>query len=64
MFCGVFETASKPSKQRQPSQMADEIGARLNEPFSFTVLFKTTGVPRYKMEGVIETWVTWLSLLR
>jgi hypothetical protein len=46
MFCGVFETASKPSRQRQPSQIAEEMGARLYEPFSLSVLLRTTGVPR------------------
>ena len=29
IFCGVFELASSPSRHRQPSQNADDIGARL-----------------------------------
>jgi hypothetical protein len=46
MFCVVFDAAARPSTQRQPSQNADDIGARLNEPSSLTVLIKTTGVPK------------------
>lgn len=40
---------------RQPSQKADEIGARLCPPSSLTVLTRTTGVPRYKMGGSATT---------
>ena len=32
------------------------MGARLKEPFSFSVERSTTGVPKYKMAGVIVTW--------
>jgi hypothetical protein len=32
--------------QRQPSQKADDIGARLYDPSALVVLISTTGVPR------------------
>jgi hypothetical protein len=57
MLLGVFETASKPSMHRQPSQNADDIGARLGEPSSFVELTRTTGVPRYRMAGSTLKWV-------
>ncbi len=37
--------------QRQPSHHAEDIGARLGEPSSLSVLMSTTGVPRYKIAG-------------
>jgi hypothetical protein len=46
MFNVVLESALKPSTQRQPSQNADDIGARLAEPSSFSLLITTTGVPK------------------
>lgn len=51
MFSGVFEVAARPSTQRQPRKNADDMGARLNEPSSLTVLIRTTGVPKYRMPG-------------
>ena len=56
IFCGVLERAPKPNMQRQPSQKTDDMGARLKEPFSFSVDTSTTGVPKYKMAGVMVTW--------
>ena len=38
------------------SAQADDMGARLKEPFSFSVERSTTGVPKYKMAGVMVTW--------
>jgi hypothetical protein len=32
------------------------MGARLKEPLSFSVDRSTTGVPKYKMGGVMITW--------
>src|SRR5262245_48801159 len=32
------------------------MGARLKEPFSFSVDSSTTGVPKYKMVGAMVTW--------
>ena len=32
--------------QRQPSQKTDEIGARFGDPSAFSVLTRTTGVPK------------------
>jgi hypothetical protein len=46
MFCGVFDVAASPNTQRQPRKKADDMGARLNDPSSLTVLIKTTGVPK------------------
>jgi hypothetical protein len=46
MLSVVFETDANPSMQRQPSQKAEDIGARLYDPFAFVVLISTTGVPR------------------
>ena len=45
-FCDVFECVASPSMQRQPSQKADDIGARLLVPSSLIVLIRTTGVPK------------------
>jgi hypothetical protein len=46
MFSVVLEVALKPRMQRQPSQNADDMGARLAEPSSFALLISTTGVPK------------------
>ena len=46
ILAGVFETASKPSIPRHPSQKAEDIGARLGEQSSLIELMRTTGVPR------------------
>lgn len=45
-FSVVFELASNPSMHRQPSQNADDIGARFMLPSSLAVLIRTTGVPK------------------
>ncbi len=42
----VFDTALNPIMQRNPSQKMEDIGARLAEPFSLSVLIRTTGVPK------------------
>jgi len=34
------------------------MGARVKVPFSFSVDSRTTGVPKYKMPGVIVRWLT------
>jgi hypothetical protein len=46
MFCDVFDRAPSPSTPRQPSQNADDIGARFAEPSSLRVEISTTGVPK------------------
>jgi hypothetical protein len=40
-----------PMMQRHPNQKAEEIGARLYEPFSFILLMRMTGVPKYRIAG-------------
>jgi hypothetical protein len=45
-FSVVFEVAARPRMHLQPSQKADDIGARLKEPSSFSELMSTTGVPK------------------
>jgi hypothetical protein len=64
MFWGVFETVARPRMQRHPSQKADDIGARLYDPSSFTVLIRTTGVPRYKIGGSLTMCMDIFSLRR
>ncbi|MDX3373810.1 hypothetical protein PV390_05255 [Streptomyces sp. ME02-6991-2A] len=39
-----------------PSAQAEDIGARLKEPFSFSVESSTTGVPKYRMLGSMAAW--------
>src|SRR5262249_35077391 len=51
MLSVVLDNAFRPRIQRQPSQNADDIGARLAEPSSFSLLISTTGVPKYRMDG-------------
>jgi hypothetical protein len=51
MFRVVFDRPLSPSMALQPSQNADDIGARFADPSSFSVEIKTTGVPKYKMPG-------------
>lgn len=46
MFSVVFEADASPRMQRQPSQNAEDIGARLYDPSELLVLISTTGVPR------------------
>src|SRR4051794_21731037 len=41
----------------QPSQNADDIGARFGDPSSFSVEIRTTGVPKYKMPGSMRACV-------
>lgn len=50
-FWAVLERAPSPSIARQPSQNADDIGARFAEPSSFSLEIRTTGVPKYRMPG-------------
>jgi hypothetical protein len=42
----LFELMSRPRTQLQPSHHTHEIGAKFDEPSSFEVLVKTTGVPK------------------
>ena len=44
-FSVVLERALSPNTARQPSQNADDIGAKFAEPSSFSVEMRTTGVP-------------------
>ncbi|GAA1026609.1 hypothetical protein GCM10009565_45090 [Amycolatopsis albidoflavus] len=53
----VFDRAPRPSIARQPSQNADDIGARLAEPSSLDVEMSTTGVPKYRIPGSIAVCV-------
>jgi len=46
MFSVVFDADANPSMQRQPSQKAEDIGAKLYDPSALVVLISTTGVPR------------------
>lgn len=39
--------------QRWPSHQADDIGARFALPSSFSVLTRTTGVPKYRIGGSV-----------
>jgi hypothetical protein len=49
-FSVVFEELLMPITHRHPNQNAEEMGARLKEPSSLTVLIMTTGVPKYRIE--------------
>jgi len=53
IFSAVFEAVPIPITQRQLSQKTEEMGARLCEPSSLTVLTRITGVPKYKIAGSI-----------
>jgi hypothetical protein len=55
MFSVVFDVVASPKMQRHPSQNAEDMGAKLNEPSSFSELIKTTGVPKYKIGGSPST---------
>ncbi|WP_246868851.1 hypothetical protein [Saccharopolyspora sp. ASAGF58] len=46
MFWTVFEWVLIPSVPRQACQKADDIGARLADPSSFSVEISTVGVPK------------------
>jgi len=37
--------------QFQPSHQAEDMGATLQVPSRFLVLMRTTGVPKYRIEG-------------
>src|SRR3954468_1167053 len=50
-FCAVLDRAPSPSMARQPSQNAEDIGARFGEPSSLELEIRTTGVPKYRMPG-------------
>ena len=54
-FTEVFDKDARPRIQRQPSQNADDIGARLGELSSFNILMRTTGVPKCKIDGSLTT---------
>jgi hypothetical protein len=62
-FPAVFDALPSPRTQRQPSQNADDIGARLAVPFSFIVLISTTGVPKYRMLGSLGTCGAFIVLV-
>ena len=55
-FRAVCPSAPRPRTITWPSAQADDMGARLTEPFSFCVVRSTTGVPKYRMVGVMVTW--------
>src|SRR6202042_3086879 len=55
-FSAVCPSAPRPRTITWPSAQADDMGARLKEPFSFSVDRSTTGVPKYKMAGAMATW--------
>jgi len=46
--------------QRHPSHHADDIGARSQEPSGFTVLMRTTAVPKYRIAGLLVTCIAYL----
>ncbi|GAA0514610.1 hypothetical protein GCM10009533_11950 [Saccharopolyspora spinosporotrichia] len=46
-----MEPTPSPSIARQPSQNADDIGARFAEVPSFRLEMSTTGVPKYRIPG-------------
>src|ERR1700677_76476 len=50
-FCAVWDLAPRPSMQFQPSHQAEDMGATLQVPSRFLVLMRTTGVPKYRIEG-------------
>ena len=64
MFFAVLERVLRPSMARQPSQKAEDIGARLTEPSSFSVEISTTGVPKYRMPGSIRVCVEVVAVMR
>lgn len=43
----------QPSTTRSPSAQADDIGEMLTVASGLTVVMRTTGVPKYKILGVI-----------
>ena len=47
----VCPIVPRPSMQLQPSHQADDMGAKLGVPFSFSVLISATGEPKYKIVG-------------
>ena len=49
----VCPALPSPKTMAWPSAHAEDIGARLAEPFSFSVDSSTTGVPKYRMLGVM-----------
>src|SRR6185437_3209201 len=55
------EYALIPITARQPSQKIEEIGARLWVPSALLVPMSTTGVPKYKMEGLLIFFMTQIS---
>ena len=61
-FWVVWERTPRPSTARQPSQNADDIGARLAEPSSLVLEIRTTGVPKYRMPGSMGVCATVFTL--
>ena len=51
IFCVVLQAAPRPSTQEWPSHHAEDIGAILLVPSSFSDVIRTTGVPQYMMAG-------------
>src|SRR5215471_2368697 len=54
-LCRVFVSSSNPSVTVQPSAQKEEMGARLGAPFWSTELISATGVPKYKILGLMVT---------
>jgi hypothetical protein len=54
-LCRVFVSSSNPTVMVQPSAQKEEMGARLGEPFWSTELISATGVPKYRIFGLMVT---------
>src|SRR5215469_522820 len=52
-FSNVWVSQSRPSTIVQPKPQNDEMGARFGLPFGLMELMIATGLPKYKMLGVI-----------
>ncbi|GLW68085.1 hypothetical protein Kpho02_03840 [Kitasatospora phosalacinea] len=55
-MCAVCPSTPTPRTITWPRAQADDIGARLKVPSSFSVESSTTGVPKYRMLGVMVRW--------
>jgi hypothetical protein len=55
-FWAVCPSLPRPRTITCPSAQAEDMGARLTEPSSFSVDRRTTGVPKYRIVGVMVTW--------
>src|ERR1700757_2393390 len=54
-LCRVFVSSSNPTVMVQPSAQKEEMGARLGEPSWSTELISATGVPKYRIFGLMVT---------